>query len=347
LRELAGTAHPIWDDTGVTDKVTAPGSLVAPAGRHDSIDVRTDSSLVAPGSRTAWRPRVSRLAVCVVLFTASLAVPASAEDQIALPTPLRVGDAMRIARTRRLEVIAARARARGAAERPTIVSALDDPEIFGSIDHLPFMGGGVDASFAIEQRFPLSSIRGDRRRAAEAGARRELAIADKAGLDVELEAASAFWMLAELRERARLLDDQRALADQMAAAALARFSTSAGMQADVFRAQLEVERLAGEQRAIIAELRAAEAMLDTSLARSADAAIIMIENAHKQIEHDTSGRPRREILIEAAQQVGRPLFYSLLIITVSFLPIFSLEAQEVGCSIRSHSRRRSRWASRH
>ncbi len=59
-----------------------------------------------------------------------------------------------------------------------------------------------------------------------------------------------------------------------------------------------------------------------------DAAIIMIENAHKQIEHDTTGRPRREILIEAAQQVGRPLFYSLLIITVSFLPIFSLEAQE-------------------
>jgi Cu(I)/Ag(I) efflux system membrane protein CusA/SilA len=59
-----------------------------------------------------------------------------------------------------------------------------------------------------------------------------------------------------------------------------------------------------------------------------DAAIIMIENAHKQIEHDTSGRPRSEILVEAAQQVGRPLFYSLLIITVSFLPIFSLEAQE-------------------
>jgi Cu(I)/Ag(I) efflux system membrane protein CusA/SilA len=59
-----------------------------------------------------------------------------------------------------------------------------------------------------------------------------------------------------------------------------------------------------------------------------DASIIMIENAHKRIEQDTTGRPRREILIEAAQQVGRPLFYSLLIITVSFLPIFSLEAQE-------------------
>jgi Cu(I)/Ag(I) efflux system membrane protein CusA/SilA len=54
----------------------------------------------------------------------------------------------------------------------------------------------------------------------------------------------------------------------------------------------------------------------------------MIENAHKHIEHAGESRPRREVLIEAAQQVGRPLFFSLLIITVSFLPIFSLEAQE-------------------
>jgi Cu(I)/Ag(I) efflux system membrane protein CusA/SilA len=59
-----------------------------------------------------------------------------------------------------------------------------------------------------------------------------------------------------------------------------------------------------------------------------DAAIIMIENAHKHIEHSLDAKPRREILIEAAQEVGRPLFFSLLIITVSFLPIFTLEAQE-------------------
>jgi Cu(I)/Ag(I) efflux system membrane protein CusA/SilA len=58
-----------------------------------------------------------------------------------------------------------------------------------------------------------------------------------------------------------------------------------------------------------------------------DAAIIMIENAHKHLERDPR-RPRREVLIEAAQEVGRPLFFSLLIITVSFLPIFTLEAQE-------------------
>ncbi len=59
-----------------------------------------------------------------------------------------------------------------------------------------------------------------------------------------------------------------------------------------------------------------------------DASIIMIENAHQNIEHDTTGRPRRDLVIEAAQQVGRPLFFSLLIIAVSFLPIFSLEGQE-------------------
>ena len=59
-----------------------------------------------------------------------------------------------------------------------------------------------------------------------------------------------------------------------------------------------------------------------------DAAIIMIENAHKHLEHDTGTRSRTEIVIEAAQEVGRPLFFSLLIITVSFLPIFTLEAQE-------------------
>ena len=59
-----------------------------------------------------------------------------------------------------------------------------------------------------------------------------------------------------------------------------------------------------------------------------DAAIIMIENAHKHLEREAGTRSRREVLIEAAQEVGRPLFFSLLIITVSFLPIFTLEAQE-------------------
>jgi Cu(I)/Ag(I) efflux system membrane protein CusA/SilA len=59
-----------------------------------------------------------------------------------------------------------------------------------------------------------------------------------------------------------------------------------------------------------------------------DAAIVMIENAHKHLERAEPGTPRRQILIAAASEVGPSLFFSLLIITVSFLPIFSLEAQE-------------------
>ncbi|MEW6644374.1 MAG: CusA/CzcA family heavy metal efflux RND transporter [Pseudomonadota bacterium] len=59
-----------------------------------------------------------------------------------------------------------------------------------------------------------------------------------------------------------------------------------------------------------------------------DAAIVMIENAHKHLERAPSGRSRVEILIAAASEVGPALFFSLLMITVSFMPIFTLESQE-------------------
>jgi Cu(I)/Ag(I) efflux system membrane protein CusA/SilA len=59
-----------------------------------------------------------------------------------------------------------------------------------------------------------------------------------------------------------------------------------------------------------------------------DAAIVMIENAHKHLERAPPGKPRIESLIEAASEVGPALFFSLLIITVSFLPIFTMESQE-------------------
>ena len=59
-----------------------------------------------------------------------------------------------------------------------------------------------------------------------------------------------------------------------------------------------------------------------------DAAIVMIENAHKHLERAPPDKPRIEILIEAAAEVGPSLFFSLLVITVSFLPIFTLESQE-------------------
>src|SRR6266478_5390377 len=59
-----------------------------------------------------------------------------------------------------------------------------------------------------------------------------------------------------------------------------------------------------------------------------DAAIVMIENAHKHLERAPPDRSRAHIIIDAASEVGPALFFSLLVITVSFLPIFALEAQE-------------------
>ncbi len=59
-----------------------------------------------------------------------------------------------------------------------------------------------------------------------------------------------------------------------------------------------------------------------------DAAIVMIENAHKHLERAKPGQSRVQILIDAASEVGPALFFSLLIITVSFMPIFTLESQE-------------------
>jgi Cu(I)/Ag(I) efflux system membrane protein CusA/SilA len=59
-----------------------------------------------------------------------------------------------------------------------------------------------------------------------------------------------------------------------------------------------------------------------------DGAIVMIENAHKHLERARPDKPRLEVLIEAASEVGPALFFSLLIITVSFLPIFTMESQE-------------------
>jgi Cu(I)/Ag(I) efflux system membrane protein CusA/SilA len=58
-----------------------------------------------------------------------------------------------------------------------------------------------------------------------------------------------------------------------------------------------------------------------------DAAIVMVENAHKRLEQAPNA-DRIETIIAAAKEVGRPLFFSLLVIAVSFLPIFALESQE-------------------
>ncbi len=63
-----------------------------------------------------------------------------------------------------------------------------------------------------------------------------------------------------------------------------------------------------------------------------DASVVMVENAHKHLERVQKGeapaRSHNEIMIEASKEVGPALFFSLVIITLSFLPVFTLQAQE-------------------
>jgi len=59
-----------------------------------------------------------------------------------------------------------------------------------------------------------------------------------------------------------------------------------------------------------------------------DAAIIMVENAHKHYEEWQGKRSHFEIILRSAQEVGPTLFFTLLVITVSFMPVFTLQAQE-------------------
>ncbi|MFV1958124.1 MAG: efflux RND transporter permease subunit, partial [Planctomycetota bacterium] len=58
-----------------------------------------------------------------------------------------------------------------------------------------------------------------------------------------------------------------------------------------------------------------------------DASVVLVENAHKHLERDRGKKEHWQIIMEAAQEVGPALFYSLLVITVSFMPVFGLGGQ--------------------
>src|SRR5262245_35158108 len=99
-----------------------------------------------------------QLGVVLAIGPALLGSDVAAQSGIALPSPLRLADVIRIAGERRDEIQAARARSRAAEARPAIVSAIEDPMLSPSLDHLPFMLGGADVSVTIEQQIPLSGI---------------------------------------------------------------------------------------------------------------------------------------------------------------------------------------------
>lgn len=190
-----------------------------------------------------------------------------------LPSPLSLADVIGVARERRDEIQAARARTRAGEARPIIASALEDPMISPSLDHLPFMLGGADVSVTIEQRIPLSGIRRHRRAAALVDLERLRADASRTSLDVGVQAANAFLMLQERRRTAALVSEQIAFARDVVASANARYASGTAPQSDVLRAEVEVARLEAQAEALVSEVRGAEAMLNASLAVDTDAPV--------------------------------------------------------------------------
>ena len=208
----------------------------------------------------------------LLLAIAAIGWPALAAAQAAtdLPSPLGLADVVRVASQRRAEIQAARARVRAGEARPAIVSGLEDPMLSPSLDHLPFMLGGADVSITIEQRIPLSGIRRHRRASALADLDRLRAETSRTSLDVGIQAANAFLMLQERRRTTGLVSEQLGFARDVVTAANARYASGTAPQSDVLRAEVDVARAEALSRALVGEVRAAEAMLNTTLGQDAD-----------------------------------------------------------------------------
>ena len=195
-----------------------------------------------------------------------------------LPAPLRLSDVTAIALQGRAEITAANARADALAQRPAIVSSLEDPMVSVSVDHYPFTGmmdGGrrYDRSISVEQKFPLSGILSHRRSAALADAERARALVGVTELDVVLSAQRSFFMLLERRRMRPVIDEQISLASLLVDVAASRYASGTGAQADILRAEAEVARLKSKRQALDAQIRGAEAMLNAGLGRPVDVVI--------------------------------------------------------------------------
>jgi outer membrane protein TolC len=135
------------------------------------------------------------------------------------------------------------------------------------------MMSGADVSVTIEQQIPLSGIRGHRRASALADVDRLRAEANRTTLDVGIQAANAYLMVQERRRTAALVNEQIALARDVISAANARYASGTALQSDVLRAEVEVARLEEIARALVGDVRGAEAMLNTTLALDADTSV--------------------------------------------------------------------------
>ena len=228
-----------------------------------------------------WVAAPLALSVCLPHAVAAQSITEAATTPVEsamLPAPLRLSDVTAIALQGRAEITAANARADALAQRPAIVSSLEDPMVSVSVDHYPFTGmmdGGrrYDRSISVEQKFPLSRILSHRRSAALADAERARALAGVTELDVVLSAQRSFFMLLERRRMRPVIDEQISLASLLVDVAASRYASGTGAQADILRAEAEVARLKSKRQALDAQIRGAEAMLNAGLGRPVDVVI--------------------------------------------------------------------------
>jgi cobalt-zinc-cadmium efflux system outer membrane protein len=216
---------------------------------------------------------MSARAFSMALGLALFVVASKSRALDTLPSPLRAEDVVTWAKTHRAEIAAARAKSAALAETPKVVSALPDPMVMVSLDHLPFKLMGADASLMVQQDFPLSGVLGKKKASAEANAKASFADSDAIALDVQASALNAYLMVVELERMSAVLDEQAITARTIVEATLVRLETGSGNAAEVVRARLDVVRLEGEKKAVEAELVGARSMLNATLARPLDAAI--------------------------------------------------------------------------
>lgn len=219
-------------------------------------------------------------------------------DDFALPQSLQMQDAQLSARAHRAEITAVQAAVRAAQARPAIVSGLEDPMLSPSLDHKPLEGMGQNTSITIEQRFPLSGVRGYRRAGAKAEADRTQAVADKTTLDIDLDVASAYLMLRKERQMQRILTEQTELAASVVKSANARYAAGNGSQAEVLRAETEHARLHAKLATSLANVASAEVMFNTSIGRDSTLAVPTLSPDTMRLVTQ-SGLPKEEAVASA------------------------------------------------
>lgn len=207
----------------------------------------------------------SCIIICL-LFSNSLPASDSVPD---LPPSLVFEEILKIAKERRAEIRATQERINASRQRETVLSALEDPMIIPSIDHWPYGMSNADVSLGIEQRFPLSRIRGQRKQSAQAQTRVVEAEAFLTTLDVQVNAADAFLMLYERRRMFKILQKQKDLLMEIVAAVNARYRSGSvsSTQADVIRSEVELARIDAQLKSLQSEIKASEAMFNASINR--------------------------------------------------------------------------------